>query len=197
MCGFYKINSGCIKIGDVTLEEVSLDSLRKHVGVVFQRPYLFGGNLYRNIVMGQDISMEVIKERFKNNDAFKFIYDLPQDFLTTMYSGGSNFSAGQIQRIAILRALIKDPAILIFDEATSNLDSGTEKIILEFLTKERRGKTTLIIGHRLSTVAAADLIIVLQDGKIVEKGTLQELIQNQGEFHRLFYTQLISGGQVK
>ena len=196
LCGFYKVNGGLMRIDGCPLEELSLEALRQHVGVVFQRSYLFADTLYKNLTMGKSISEEEIKKKFEHSGAFQFINELPQGLSTLIRPGGGNLSEGQIQRIAILRTLIKDPTILIFDEATSNLDSATEKMILEFLTEKRKGKTTIIIGHRLSTVAAADAIIVLDGGRIVEQGSLRELIDKKEYFYALFKTQLEAGSTV-
>ncbi|MFC1593932.1 peptidase domain-containing ABC transporter [Candidatus Omnitrophota bacterium] len=190
ICGFYKIDSGTICIDDISLNELSIESLRENICAVFQRPHLFSESLYKNIVMDDDTPVKELEERFKAIPAFQFIEQLPQKYLSQVFCGGSNFSEGQIQRIAILRAITRNSPLLIFDEATSNLDSETEKIILNLLKKEREGKTTIIVGHRISTIALADKIIVLDKGKIAETGGFKELIARHGQFYNLFRAQL-------
>ncbi len=193
ICGFYKPTYGKILIDSKPVHEISIDSLRDNISMVRQRSHLFGDSLYRNITMGEDVSLEKIQKNAKDMKAFNFIYDLPQRFYSPVFSGGNNFSAGQVQRISVLRALIRDKPILIFDEATSNLDSVTEKMILDVLKRERKDKTTFVIGHRLSTIALADKIIVLDKGRLVESGTFNELVKLRGVFYTLFQPQLNAG----
>ena len=190
ICGFYPTFSGEILIDDVSLQNISIESLREHLSLVPQASHLFHNSLYYNIAMGKNVSVEHIEEKTRISKAFEFIDGLPQKYYTPVFSGGSNFSSGQIQRITILRALVSEKPLLIFDEATSNLDSITEKMILDVLTKERKGKTTIIIGHRISTIAFADKILVLDKGSLVEQGSFSELLDAKGYFYSLFQTQL-------
>ena len=190
ICGFYPTFSGDILIDDLSIKNISITSLREHLALVPQSSHLFHDSLYYNIAMGKEITVEQIEEKLRISKAFEFIDSLPQKYYTPVFSGGSNFSAGQIQRISIIRALVSEKPILIFDEATSNLDSITEKMILDLLTKERKGKTTIVIGHRISTIAFADKILVLDKGSLVEEGTFTELITRKGFFYSLFQTQL-------
>ncbi len=196
ICGFYMPSAGKIFIDDKSMDDISVVSLRENISMVSQKSHLFEDSLYRNITMGEDFSLEEIEQNASSIKAFKFIDDLPQKFYSPVFSGGSNFSAGQIQRISLLRALIRDKPILIFDEATSNLDSITEKLILDVLKRERKDKTTFLIGHRLSTIALADKILVLDKGSIAEFGTFKELIRNKGVFYSLFQTQLEAGKDI-
>ncbi len=190
LCGFYHIEQGEILVDDIPFHEISLESLRANISLVPQRSHLFKESLYRNITMSKDVSVEEIDDIARRIKAFGFIDELPQKFYAPVFSGGSNFSEGQIQRISILRALVNKRPILILDEATSNLDSVTEKMILSVLRRERKGKTSVIVGHRLSTIALADKIIVLEKGRIVESGTFAELLKAQGPFYSLFQAQL-------
>ncbi|MBF0384703.1 MAG: peptidase domain-containing ABC transporter [Candidatus Omnitrophica bacterium] len=195
ICGFYMIDSGDILFDDVSLKELDMLSLRKNISAVFQRPHLFNESIFHNITMGGPFPLEQVEKMFQQKKAFQFIDNLPQKYLANVFSGGSNFSEGQIQRIAILRALARNSPVLIFDEATSNLDSQTEETILEILRKERKNKTTIIVGHRLSTISLADNIIVLKDGKIAESGSLKRLMEKKEYFYRLFHAQLEEKGQ--
>jgi ATP-binding cassette subfamily B protein len=196
LCGFYMPSSGKIFIDDKCMQDISIVSLRENISMVSQKSHLFGDSLYRNITMGEDFALEEIEQSASSIKAFNFIDDLPQKFYSPVFSGGSNFSAGQIQRISLLRALIRDKPILIFDEATSNLDSITEKLILDVLKRERKDKTTFLIGHRLSTIALADKILVIDKGSIVEVGTFRELVSNKGVFYSLFRAQLEAGKDI-
>jgi ABC-type multidrug transport system fused ATPase/permease subunit len=190
LCGFYPPDSGEILVDDKNIQNVAIDSLRHNISFVPQRSHLFRDSIYHNITMGRDIPVEEIEKKIQNVEAFKFLDALPQKLYSPVFSGGSNFSSGQIQRISILRAIIEERPILIFDEATSNLDSVTEKAILDLLRQERAGKTTMIIGHRLSTIALTDKILVLFKGELVETGSFKELIAKKGVFYSLFQAQL-------
>jgi len=193
LCGFYKPTSGSIYLDETPLSEISYDILRQQISLVSQRPHLFRDNLYRNVTMGDSIDIKTIEDKPWHDSLFGFVKELPQGYLSPVFSAGNNFSAGQIQRLAILRALLHNKPILIFDEATSNLDSITENMILQVLRTECKGKTRVVIGHRLSTIAAADKILVVDNGKIAEEGTFTELVDKKGLFYNLFRLQIEKG----
>ena len=169
------------------INEVDLKSLRSQIGVVSQETFLFSGTVGENIGYGkQSATDDEIHLAAKLANAHDFIVGLPEGYDTEIGERGVNLSSGQKQRIAIARALIKDPKILILDEATSNVDSASELLIQEALEQNMKERTTIIIGHRLSTVMRAQKIITLEKGKIVETGTHQELLDNQGVYAKLF-----------
>jgi len=184
---FYDVSSGVIKIDGHDIRDVSLSSLRRQMGIVTQEVLLFNDTVRNNIAYGQkDMSDEEIRHAAEAANALKFIEDMPEGFNTVVGERGVKLSGGQKQRLAIARALLKNPPILILDEATSALDTESEKMVqkaIEILMKDR---TALVIAHRLSTVQNADKIIVLDDGKILEEGSHQELYEKDGLYRRLY-----------
>ena len=156
-----------------------MTALRSQMAVVMQDVFLFGGTIRENIAYGRpDASEDEIVEAARQANAWDFIQSFPEKFETVVGERGVQLSGGQRQRIAIARAVLKNPRILILDEATSSLDSESERQVQEALEKLMRGRTSVVIAHRLSTVRNADLIIVLNDGRIVEQGTHADLIAN-------------------
>ena len=156
-----------------------MTALRSQMAVVMQDVFLFGGTIRENIAYGRpDASEDEIVEAARQANAWDFIQSFPEKFETVVGERGVQLSGGQRQRIAIARAVLKNPRILILDEATSSLDSESERQVQEALEKLMRGRTSVVIAHRLSTVRNADLIIVLNDGRIVEQGTHADLITN-------------------
>ena len=184
---FYDPGTGTIRIDGFPIRDLSLKSLYAQIGLVSQETILFGGTIRENILYGRlDATEEEIIEAAKAANADPFISALPQGYQTIVGEKGINLSGGQRQRIAIARAILKQPRILLLDEATSSLDNESERLIQEALQRLMVGKTTFVIAHRLTTVQNADIIITLEDGEIVEKGTHSELIQLKGLYHHLY-----------
>ncbi|CAN6253693.1 unnamed protein product [Urochloa humidicola] len=184
---FYDPIAGRILIDGKDIKKLKLKSLRKHIGLVQQEPALFATTIYDNILYGKDgaIEAEVI-EAARLANAHSFISSLPEGYQTKVGERGVQLSGGQKQRIAIARAIIKDPAILLLDEATSALDVESERVVQQALDQVMKNRTTVMVAHRLSTIKNADVISVLQDGKIIEQGAHQQLIGNRnGAYHKL------------
>ena len=187
---FYEIDSGRLSIDDLNIKDVTLDSLRRNIGIVQQDVFLFNGTVRENIAYGMgDASDAEIIEAAEKANAHEFILNLSEGYDTDIGERGVKLSGGQKQRISIARSFLKNPPILILDEATSSLDNRSEKIIQESLEKLAEGRTTLVIAHRLSTVINADQIIVLTEEGIVERGRHDELIKNGGEYAQLYNEQ--------
>ncbi|MGB3510384.1 MAG: ABC transporter ATP-binding protein [Microcoleaceae cyanobacterium] len=190
---FYDIHSGEILIDDKNIKEVTLTSLRRQIGIVPQEVTLFSGTIAQNIAFGQlDYDIEAVKEAAKIANAHQFVMKLPEGYKTWVGERGVNLSGGQRQRIAIARAVLENPRILILDEATSALDSESESLVQEALERLMKERTVFIIAHRLATVRRANRILVMEDGKILESGTHQELLE-KGELYARFYHQQFSG----
>ena len=186
MCRFYNVDNGEILIDGINIQKMDLGKLRSQIGYVEQDPFLFSGSVRDNICFGnQKASQEEIIESAINANAHEFIIKLPDAYDTNVGERGNKLSGGERQRIAIARAILHDPRILILDEPTSALDLETEKKIQEALGRLMEGRTTLAIAHRLSTLRDADRLLVLKDGEPIELGTHDELIQQQNEYYRL------------
>lgn len=190
---FYDAQSGEICIGGVNTRDISLHDLRKNIGLVSQEVFLFSDTIETNIIAGTETGGHHVHEKVvasaRAAHALNFIEKNPDKFNTLVGERGGNFSGGEKQRLAIARALYKDAPILILDEATSALDSVSEEQVQRGLDELMQGRTTLVIAHRLSTIQNADLILVMKRGQIVEKGVHQELLEKNGEYARLYYTQ--------
>jgi len=187
---FYEIDSGRLSIDNIDIQEVTLDSLRRNIGIVQQDVFLFNGTVRENIAYGTaNASDAEIIEAAKKANAHDFILNLTNGYETDIGERGVKLSGGQKQRVSIARSFLKNPPILILDEATSSLDNRSEKIIQESLEKLAEGRTTLVIAHRLSTVINADQIIVLAEDGIVERGKHEQLIKNGGEYAQLYNQQ--------
>ncbi len=188
---FYSITEGKIHIGDTNINDISLSALRNHISYVGQNTILFNDTIFNNITYGENtISKDRVETALKESFCDEFVYKLDDGIDTLIGENGVLLSGGQRQRLAIARAFIKDSQILIFDEATSSLDSLSEKYIQSALENLKMKKTTIIIAHRLSTVESADRIIVLNEGKIVESGTHNSLLEANGAYHELYNSQL-------
>ena len=193
--GLYPATDGKILIDGQDINSILLRSLRSQIGVVDQDTFLFGGTIRENIGIGQpSANLDEIMEAARQAGADSFIKKLPMGYETQIGEGGGMLSGGQRQRIAIARALLGNPQLLVFDEATSHLDAESERIIQNNLINIRKNRTTLIIAHRLSTVRNADLILVLDKGVLVEKGTHEELMAKRGQYFYLNQQQLDVAG---
>lgn len=187
---FYDPQSGDITIDGQSIKSATLDSVRGAIGVIPQDTVLFNDSLWENIRYGAvDATPAQIEEAIRLAHLDSFIKQLPEGYETQVGERGLKLSGGEKQRVAIARAVLKKPPIMIFDEATSSLDSESEKIILQALKEIARDQTTLVIAHRLSTIIDADLILVLDQGKIVEQGTHQALLAQKGRYHALWHLQ--------
>jgi len=187
---FYDINGGCILLDGIDLRDITLRSLRSNIGVVQQDVYLFAGTVADNIRYGKlDAGMDAIIEAAKKANAHDFIMSLPNGYNTDIGQRGVKLSGGQKQRLSIARVFLKDPPILIFDEATSSLDNESERAVQESLERLANSRTTLVIAHRLSTIRNAQRIVVLTDCGIEEQGTHTELIAMKGIYANLYNVQ--------
>jgi subfamily B ATP-binding cassette protein MsbA len=183
---FYDVSEGRITIDGIDTREVTLRSLREQVGLVTQETVLFNDTVRANIAYGLDEVDEArVESAARAAFAHDFILDLPRRYDTVIGERGSRLSGGQRQRIAIARALLKDPPILILDEATSSLDAESERLVQGALANLMKGRTTLVIAHRLATVRNADRILVLDGGEIREMGRHEELLRKGGLYSRL------------
>nr|QUF59436.1 ATP-binding cassette transporter Abcb1-3 [Brachionus angularis] len=185
---FYDPDNGKIIIGNNIIKDYNLHWLRSQIGIVSQEPTLFDMSIYENIAYGinsRKVSLDEVIQAAKNANIHDFISQLPKGYDTNVGSKGTQLSGGQKQRIAIARALIRNPKILLLDEATSALDTESEKIVQDALDKAQHGRTCIIIAHRLSTIKNSDLIFVLQNGIVTEKGTHDELINLNGFYAKL------------
>lgn len=187
---FYNCDAGTIRIDGTDICSVTLDSLREQVGIVPQETILFNGTVYDNILYGRlDASREEIEAAAKAANAHEFILALPQGYDTMLGDRGVNISGGQRQRLAIARAILKNPRILILDEATSALDTESERLVQEALNRLMIGRTSFVIAHRLSTIKNADRILVLDKGILAEDGTHEELMARNELYAHLYQIQ--------
>lgn len=187
---FYSLSSGRITIDGVDISHYTLSSLRRNIGIVQQDVFLFNASIRDNILYGrQDATEEEVIEAAKNASIHDYVMSLPQGYDTVIGERGVRLSGGQKQRLSIARVFLKNPAILILDEATSALDNTTEILIQEALDRLSRGRTTIVVAHRLSTVRNADEIAVISDGRIIEQGSHEELISEHGVYERLYSLQ--------
>ena len=195
LLGFYQPNEGQIMLGDTQLSSVSVETWRRACGAVLQDGFLFSDTIARNIT---ESSPQIDQQRLliaaKAANLQEFIERQPQQFLTKIGPQGNGISQGQRQRILIARAVYKDPQFLFFDEATNALDAENEKVIVENMQSFYHGRTVVVVAHRLSTVKDADKIVVLEQGKIIEEGTHEELVRTKGRYFELIRNQLELGG---
>ena len=186
---FYDPQKGQILIGNEELGSITLESLHNTVALIAQEPYLFNGTVMENIRYGKPLATdEEIKELSRLIGAHEFIEVLPQGYDTVLFEEGKNLSAGQIQMISIARTMLSDPKILILDEATSHLDAYSESLVQAAQEKLFTGRTTVVIAHRLTTIANASRILVFEQGELVEKGNHEDLLRLGGRYQALYNT---------
>ncbi|HVR86154.1 MAG TPA: ATP-binding cassette domain-containing protein, partial [Planctomycetota bacterium] len=196
IAGLYLPDRGKVLIDSIEMDALALPRIREVTGVVFQQPHLFSATVDENIRMGRwTATREEVREAACRAHADAFISRLPNGYDTKVSHAGSNFSGGQVQRIAIARALICRPRILLLDEATGNLDAHTEAGIWTTLTDGSLKATRVFVTHRMSTTARMDRIVVLDRGCIVEVGSFDELLRNDGPFKRLWKRQGLATGR--
>ena len=187
---FYDTTSGSVKIDGDDIKEFKLSSLRKMMGIVSQDVTLFNDTVRNNISYGQpELKESNIISAAKSANAMEFIKSFPEGLDTIIGERGVTLSGGQKQRLSIARAIIKNPAVLILDEATSSLDTESEKLVQQAIEQLMKDRTVLVIAHRLSTVVNADKIVVLEKGKIIERGSHSELLNIKGKYSELYAVQ--------
>ncbi|MFP3896366.1 MAG: ABC transporter ATP-binding protein [Anaerolineales bacterium] len=187
---FYDVDSGSIRIDGVDIREIKIDDLRRNLGLVLQDNFLFADTVMENIRYGRlDATDEEVMEAARMANAHTFIHRLPRGYQTVLSERGSNLSQGQRQLLAIARAILADPEILILDEATSNVDTRTEEHLQEALMRLMEGRTSFVIAHRLSTIRDADCVMVVRDGEIIERGPHEQLLARKGFYYTLYTSQ--------
>ena len=190
MMRFYEFYEGEILIDDQDIRDFPIEELRKKMGLVLQDAFMFYGDIAGNIrLLNKDITDNQIRDAAEFVQADKFINTLPDNYHAKVIERGASYSSGQRQLISFARTIVTDPKILVLDEATANIDTETEGLIQEGLAKMRKGRTTLAIAHRLSTIRDADLILVLDKGRIVERGNHDQLIEHGGLYFDMYRLQ--------
>jgi ATP-binding cassette subfamily B (MDR/TAP) protein 1 len=193
---FYDPLHGGVYVDGKPISSFNINNYRSHLALVSQEPTLYQGTIRENIMLGtdrDDVSQEEIVQCCKNANIYDFIISLPNSFDTPVGSKGSMLSGGQKQRLAIARALLRNPKILLLDEATSALDSESEKLVQAALDTAAKGRTTIAVAHRLSTVQKADMIFVFNQGRVIESGTHSELMQKRSAYFELVGLQNLGG----
>lgn len=185
MARFYDVDSGAVRVGGHDVREFTVDSLLRNFSMVFQDVYLFNDTLEANIAFGTaGATHEQVVEAAKRARCHDFISALPNGYDTIVGEGGASLSGGERQRISIARALLKDAPIVVLDEATASIDPENEQLIQQALTELTREKTVVVIAHRLATIEHADQILVVEDGTVVQRGTHEELLAQEGVYRR-------------
>ena len=184
---FYEVTDGCVRIDGQDIRDVTVKSLRDHIGIVQQDVYLFSGSIAENIRYGKpDATDDECIAAAKLANADHFIRMLPDGYNTVLKGDGSGLSQGQRQLLSIARAAVSDPPVMILDEATSSIDTRTEALVQSGMDKLMEGRTVFVIAHRLSTVKNADVIMVLDHGRIIERGNHAKLIAEKGVYYQLY-----------
>ncbi|MBD2089204.1 ABC transporter ATP-binding protein [Microcoleus sp. FACHB-1515] len=193
LCRLYETTKGRILLDGVDIRDLPQAELRRRLTVILQDGFLFAGDVKSNIALGEDYSIEQIRHAAEQTNVAQFIEQLPQGYNTELRERGTNLSGGQKQLLAFARAAVRNPPILVLDEATANLDVGTESLIQEALERLLEGRTAIIIAHRLSTIRNVDRILVLKQGQLVESGTHEELLNLSGLYASLYRLQMLEG----
>ena len=187
---FTILKEGDVKIDGRSIYDMSRQEIRKQMGIVLQDPYLFSGTIASNVSLDNaDITREQIEDALKQVGALEVLARLPKGLDEPVIEKGSTLSSGERQLISFARALAYDPAILILDEATAHIDTETEAVIQKALDVVKQGRTTFIIAHRLSTIKNADQILVLEKGRIIERGNHEELMKQKGQYYQMYELQ--------
>jgi ABC-type multidrug transport system fused ATPase/permease subunit len=190
---FYDVSKGRILIDENPVDDLKIADLRSLMGIVSQESILFNDSIYNNIIFGKpNATQEEVVEAAKIANAHEFILHTENGYETNIGDGGNKLSGGQKQRISIARAILKNPPILILDEATSSLDTESEKLVQDALNKLMKNRTSVVIAHRLSTIRKAGLICVMHEGEIVERGSHDELIARNGYYKKLHDMQMFA-----
>lgn len=185
MARFYDVDSGAVRVGGHDVREFTVDSLLRNFSMVFQDVYLFNDTLEANIAFGTaGATHEQVVEAAKRARCHDFISALPNGYDTIVGEGGASLSGGERQRISIARALLKDAPIVVLDEATASIDPENEQLIQQALTELTCEKTVVVIAHRLATIEHADQILVVEDGTVIQRGTHEELLAQEGVYRR-------------
>lgn len=191
LCRLYEPNQGRILVDGIDIRDITQAELRRHIGVILQESFIFAGDVRRNITLGEEYSLTEIEEAAKVTNVDRFIRQLPDGYDTILRERGANLSGGQKQLLAFARVAIRNPNILVLDEATSSLDVATEADTQEALEKLLVGKTAIIIAHRLSTIRNVDKILVLKQGELIESGSHDQLLAQNGIYAGLYKLQML------
>lgn len=193
LCRLYDVSQGEIRLDGVNIRDLPQAELRRRMAVILQDGFLFAGDVKSNITLGEDYPLEAVKAAAAQTNVAQFIEQLPQGYDTLLRERGTNLSGGQKQLLAFARAAIRNPGILILDEATANLDVGTEALIQDALEKLLEDRTAIIIAHRLSTIRNVDRILVLKQGELIEQGDHESLLAQNGLYASLYKLQMLEG----
>jgi ATP-binding cassette subfamily B protein len=197
VCRFYDVTRGTLELDGEDIRSIRLEDLRRQIGLVAQQSFLFNDTIAANIRYGRpDASFAEVLRAARAANAHEFIVAKPDGYDMLVGESGNRLSAGEKQRVAIARAILHDPRILILDEATSSLDTATERKIQEAIRRLVQGRTTFAIAHRLSTLRSADRLVVLDGGRIAEVGTHAELLERKGIFYNLVRTQQVTSAAM-